>query len=560
MADRGEIEKILRRQDEDLATIERMKASGDDVSSLVEAVMERSQRIDEMGDPDESAGAELKPGTDPRTDAANAMRFLRRNKTRVRCCWEYGGWLFWDGKRWKPDVQKVIVRRHMEEVARELAIEAERRYDELSSSMSGASKDEQKAIKEEMQEVGKLRTWARDSQQSARIGSSLRCAETAEGVVLEGSDLDAEPFLLNTRTGVLDLVTGAVHEHHPRRLVTRIANVEYDAKAEAPLWQAFLEQVLPDEEIRAWLQQWAGTCLTSDISDRVIVMLLGVGANGKGVFLDTLAHVLGDYAQSTSPDFFASSRGAAKSSLEYEAAQIKGARLLRASETERGANLNESMLKQISGGDPIMGRHPFSRPFTFQPECKLVLATNNRPRLRDTSKAVYDRLAPIDFPARFEKAEQDRGLKKALAEEAPGVLNWMIEGLRAWLDNGRRLMESEKVQEAVEEYRGDEDPMTGFFETEAVEGRRLRVDAQELWAQYETWAERERIQKPLGKIMFSKEMKRRGFKRIKSNGKRFWKGVALRGEDGNARYQDKLDQGVIEFGGAAPDPDDPQDY
>ncbi len=490
----------------------------------------------------------LGSGVDPRTDMANAQRFAAAYGPQVRYCPERGGWLCWDGSRWAIDPEGIAARTMMRECAAELVNEAQAMIDRIMDAMKTEDDPQAKAsLTKERSAASKLRTWARDSQQSGRVASSLKAAEELPEMMIQASVLDSDPWMLNCRNGCVDLRNGTLTTPSPEMMLTRIANAEWGGDAPAPQWEAFLERVLPDESVRGWVQRWAGTCLTGIISDRVIVMLVGTGANGKSVFLDALDHALGDYAGVTSPEFFASLKNPG-TSREYQVAQIEGVRLLRASETESGAVLNESLLKQITGGDKCQGRHPYGRHFEFHPICKPVVSTNNRPTLRDTSRAIFDRLAPVEFKVRFERDDQDRKLTDKLRGEAGGVLQWAYRGLQAWLADGGRLKDCAAIVESVSEYRRDEDPLGDFMETRVIAEDDLRVSVADLFACYLEAMTAEKTQKPLTKVKFGKALKSRGF--VQSSpirGVRYWIGLALRDSEGNARNQDRVNQPEIDF-------------
>ena len=187
-------------------------------------------------------------------------------------------------------------------------------------------------------------------------------------------------------------------------------------------------------ELQRFLQQMAGYCLTGDISEHALFFVYGTGGNGKGVFLNTVAGILGDYAATAAMDTFTASQG---DRHPTDLAMLRGARLVTAAETEEGRAWAESRIKQLTGGDPITARFMRQDFFTFQPAFKLVIVGNHKPVLRNVDEAARRRFNIIPFTRKPPKPDQaargkaqggmarhpaldDRGLPR-LAGERPGA-------------------------------------------------------------------------------------------------------------------------------------------
>jgi putative DNA primase/helicase len=123
----------------------------------------------------------------------------------------------------------------------------------------------------------------------------LELAKSQPEIAVVPDQLDQGPWLLNVLNGTLDLQTGALREHRREDLLTKLAQVRFDPEAAAPRFMAFLEDVLPDSEVRAFVQRLAGQAATGFFLS-IVAFLIGRGDNGKTVLLETLKAVLGDYA------------------------------------------------------------------------------------------------------------------------------------------------------------------------------------------------------------------------------------------------------------------------
>lgn len=164
--------------------------------------------------------------------------------------------------------------------------------------------------------------------------------------------LDADPWLLNVENGTLDLRTGELRERRREDLITKLAPVEYDPEARAPTFEAFLERILPSETLRGFVQWLAGYSLTGDVSEQILPVLHGGGANGKSTLINVLFEALGDYSQSSPRDFLVVKKGAHPTEL----ADLRGARLVSCIEVKESKKLDEELVKQLTGGDPIRAR------------------------------------------------------------------------------------------------------------------------------------------------------------------------------------------------------------
>jgi putative DNA primase/helicase len=237
---------------------------------------------------------------------------------------------------------------------------------------------------------------------------------------------DTDPWLLGVPGGVVDLRTGNLLDADPALYITRQATVRpAPPGTDAPLWRAFIKSSTGgDDELSAFLQRLSGYIMTGNVTEEVLAFLYGPGGNGKGVFLGGLAAILGEYAVSVPIDVFTAG---SRINVEYYRAQMAGARLVMASETEAQATWAESQIKEMTGNEaPLSARHPYGKPFTFWPQFKIVLVGNHAPKLKGRSPAMERRLRVLPFT--HTPATPDPGLKARLRDEYPAILRWMIDG------------------------------------------------------------------------------------------------------------------------------------
>jgi len=463
--------------------------------------------IDDLADgtehPHQSGGARAHGGRFRRTDLGNAERLVARHGRVLRYCQASKKWLVFDGRRWRMDAVADVYR---------LAKDTVRHIYAEASGV--ASEEERKQITK----------WAVRSEAEPRIKAMLGLAEKEVGIPVTPEELDADPWLLNVANGTLDLRTGALREHRPEDLITRLAPVTYDPDATCPTWQRFLQRIMGGKQtLIDFLQRAVGYSLTGSVREQVLFLMYGTGANGKSTFLDALQALLADSAlQADFSTFLMTEREGVRNDL----ARLRGARLVSAVEAEAGRRLSEVVLKQLTGGDRITARFLYGEFFEFTPSFKLWLAANHKPMIRGQDPGIWRRIRLIPFTETIPKEEQDRELPEKLRAELPGILAWAVQGCLAWQRDG--LGEPEEVREATAEYRTEMDILGDFIAAHAEVDASATVEASILYRQYAAWAEGNG-DKPMTKTMFGCRLSERGFRpcKVGKASARGWGGLRL---------------------------------
>ena len=440
------------------------------------------------------------------TDAGNAQRLIKRHGQDLKFvpAWD---WLVWTGQTWARDELK----------ARQVALETARGIHAEAATVSDNA--EQKALSD----------WARKSQNAQRVQAMLWCAQPE--LAARPEDFDREPWLLPCANGTIDLRTGEVHPHRREHFLTRACPVVFDAKAQCPEWQKFLERVLPDRDVREYVQRFAGYSLTGSTAEQSLAFLYGSGRNGKSVFLETLGLLLGDYHTATRVDSLAVTRGGG---IPNDVAALAGARLVTVSETPEGVRLNESLVKDLTGGDTITARFLRHEFFQFKPQFKLWIRGNHKPQIRGTDDGIWRRLALVPFTVQIPLAEVDPGLSERLQGELSGILNWAIEGCRAWQQSGLRPPQA--VTEAVAEYRDEMDTLGEFIADCCLIDAKAKAAASQLYGAYKDWCDNSG-HNPVSTTRFGLTLGERGFFKEKSGVVR-WRGIGLLADSGQLDSSD----------------------
>ena len=325
----------------------------------------------------------------------------------------------------------------------------------------------------------------------------------------------------------IDLKTGTAYAPRPSDNMMKMAAVAPDASCATPQWRAFLDRVTDgDAELQDYLQRVCGYCLTGRTMEHVLFFLYGSGANGKSVFLNTIAGMMGDYAQSAPIETFLAAR---YDRHPTELAMLRGARLVTATETDEGRRWDESKVKAITGGDPISARFMRQDFFTYTPQFKLMIAGNHKPHLRTVDEAIRRRIHLVPFTVTIPAAERDDALSEKLKAEWPGILAWAIAGCMEWRRTGLRPPTA--VSDATREYLDSEDAIAFWI----AECCTIGSSHDDLTATlYASWrAHADRSGKSAGSMKaFSQALEARGLRKKRGGGgKRMFTGISVIRED-----------------------------
>jgi putative DNA primase/helicase len=294
---------------------------------------------------------------------------------------------------------------------------------------------------------------------------------------------DTDIWLLNTPAGSVDLRTGRLGPHQREDYCTKLTAVA--PSGGCPLWLAFLKRITADDaDLQLFLQRWAGYSLTGSIEEHAMVFGHGDGANGKGVFVNSIQGVMGDYATTAPMETFIASHN---DRHPTELAGLRGARLVTAQETEQGRRWAESKIKALTGGDKIAARFMRQDFFEFIPQFKLLIVGNHKPGLRRVDEAIRRRMNLVPFTVTIPEAERDEKLLEKLKAEWPGILQWMLDGCAMW--QGEGLAQPEAVRKATDDYLADEDAMAQWMAERCILKSTRYSLLKDLFADWTKWAD-----------------------------------------------------------------------
>jgi putative DNA primase/helicase len=446
---------------------------------------------------------------EPANDLGNARRLIARYGGDLLFA-DGVGWLVWTGTHWSAESGTTEARLRAHRTGEAIRREAE--------ILQQEGPRDGEAAKDFADRIRKRRDWAVTSGNSRRVSAMIE--EAVPYLSRQIAELDPDAFAFNVQNGTLELRhhdAGGVRLRKHRRgdMISKLSPVRFDRKADAPLFHAFLARVLPDPAVRAFLQRYLGYAMTGDTSEQCLVLLHGRGANGKSTLVELVSWLLGDYATALPFASLLHDDRRRGSEPTPDIARLPGARLVSASEPEIGQRFSESFVKQLTGGETITARNLNQPFFEFRPAFKLLLSFNHKPNVRGQDEGIWRRLHLVPFDVEIPPPERDLELLAKLKTEGPGVLNWLLDGLRLWLEDG--LAVPEVVRAATDGYRVDSDPVGQFLAAATSPMPGARVQASLLYGAYAAWC-RQAAYSPWSQNAFGRSLADRGLRKIRSRG------------------------------------------
>ena len=437
------------------------------------------------------------------TDLGNAKRLVKLFNGDFKYSAELG-WLAWDGKRWKKNSEAEV-----ERVAHTLGPLL---YKEAANQKSEANRKE-------------MAKHAAYSESSKGIKGMLSLVKARPEVSIDVKQLDSSPHWFNVQNGTVNLLTGEFKKHDREDYITKISPVTYDPDATCPHWDKFQNDITPDEDVRLYKQKVFAYMLLGDPVERKFFVAVGKGANGKTTEHKLIEYIAGDYGRTTDFDTFTTKpTGGATPEL----AALQGARFVAAGEAEPGARFSSSLLKKLTGQDTIQARALYKAPFEYQPQFVIWMATNHLPVVNDNSEGFWDRCTPIEYTVRIEPDKRNVHLIEKLRQEASGILNYLVEGGRAYAETALSPI-PKAISDKTKTYREDEDTVGQFIEAcfdKTADGYVTRKQARKAYVDYcEANGERAWSQNAL-----NTGLRTNGFEDSKRTGERVWLGWTLKPE------------------------------
>lgn len=418
------------------------------------------------------------------------------------------GWLRWNGTVWESDKRGQVTN-----LIDQLVQEA---YDDTRNIEDDKErKAAQAAVKPMLSN-------------SKQLGATAVFARRPQ-VAVDSDELDAVKNKVTCENGVLDLSSMTFGAHDRGLLATKKLGVAYDPAAKAPKWEKFLSEVLPDPSMRDYLQRAIGYTLLGEPVRKAIFMLHGPSHTGKSQVVNALSAIFGSFSEGAKEQTFRVNDAANGPTPGLH--KLRGARLVTASESTEGVKLDEALIKQLTGGDAINSRPLYGDEETWTPEFSIWLATNHLPKFSSDDNAIWRRVKPIHFGVVFGQDGRDEVMdigRALVAEEGPGILNWILDGVKGYRERG--LVEPATLTEGVTAYQNESDPVARFIQESAAQDSivleaEAKIDSRSLYNAFTAWCADEGIRYPLTAARFGRRMSTLGYTPGRTSTARYWHGI-----------------------------------
>ena len=400
-------------------------------------------------------------------DTGNGERLVKKFGHCIRWIAEINEWMVWGEKGWRKDTGGTLMRM-TKAILKEIAAEA----------LGGDEPD--KAKLKHAQISGKLE----------RRKAMIVSAGYERGVFSNIAEWDSDGWLLSVNNGIIQLKTQEFRQRTRADLCMKQSPVDYNADATCPTWEAAMEKwCCADHELIDYLQTACGVSLTSDTSLQAIFFNQGSGENGKDTFFGILRYVMGSYCQNVSFNTFVETKYGHSEHRNDLAALAGAVRIVTAAETSDGHCLDEGVIKSVTGGPEarITCRQIHGRPFTYTPQFKPWFMSNYEPVIKGGDWGIWRRVKKIPWEYTLTPEEKDPFFADKIKAEASGILNWMLAGLRRYIDLGHKLPTCRAVEDATAQYRHDMDIVGRFIEDRLTIRPTATVLGKEVYKSYVSW-------------------------------------------------------------------------
>lgn len=379
----------------------------------------------------------------------------------------------------------------------------------------------------ELQEAYSYRGFTLNRRQSKYITATLK--EVRPMIEIDTKLLNADAFLLNTPNATYDLRRGldGARNHDPEDFITKITSVSPSDKGK-DIWLECLNKIFANNpELIEYVQMICGLASIGKVFVEAMIIAYGEGGNGKSTFWNSVFRVLGLYSGKISADTLTVG---CKRNIKPEMAEMNGRRLLIASESQEGARLNDSIVKQLCSTDEVFAEKKYKDPFYFTPCHTLVLYTNHLPRVSGNDDGIWRRLIVIPFTNKLTGAGDIKNYADYLYENAGEyILTWIIEGAKKVIDLNYKIPVPKCVRNAIDEYREQNDWFHHFLEDCCEVDSSFKESSSDLYKTYCKYCDDTNEYKR-NALDFYNALESNGFKKLTSKRKRYILGLKLRND------------------------------
>ena len=465
----------------------------------------------------------------PLDDTGNAMRIYDNYKSVLKYNADDNLFMIYDkhtGTWQRDDRQRTKVKQFADSVLEDMRKEL---LTETLQSDETLLKNYQKNVKYFASRYGK--------------DSALNELQHLGNLPCHNTDFDKDDFLLNTLDGVLNLKSGELLQHNPFFMCSRNTNCHVDLEHEPVLFKKFIsETFLGKPDVINYVHKLLGYTLTGSTIEQIYMTCQGYGNDGKSVMFNVYGTMLGDYATNMRIESICEKQYANGNGPTPDIAELCGKRFIRTNESNGKFAIDESLIKQLTGGDPITARKLHAESFTFFSKGKIWILCNEPLKILGTTRGDWRRVVKLDFLNSVPDEKIDKLLESKLMSELPKILGWCVKGCIKWQKEGLEM--PQEIINSIKQYRTDNDVIGKFIENECVFGPfdKYKIQAGELFKAYKERARMSNEDASFTQTKFGREMMKHAidstgkelFKKSSNHSKKMYYGITL--EKHNPQY------------------------
>ena len=295
-------------------------------------------------------------------------------------------------------------------------------------------------------------------------GTEAILSEAANLMPVRAETFDQDPRYFNVMNGTLDLETGSLLPHDPEHRISQLSPVVYDPDADCPVYdRAILEIFAGDDDTVRFFEEAVGATLSGRATKNMVSMHGESGDNGKTTVSNLLLEMFGDYGAKGDSSLLVRGDRYDPSRAQPTVVALKGKRFCVVQEIPQGRTMDETLVKDLTGGDPITARRLHENTMTFWPSHMIWVYGNYRLKIEDTT--IFNRLYEIPFTVEFAKGDprRDDDLPAKLSAELSGIFNRFLAGYQRFVSRNRQLSPSRQVVTATASYRQESDSVARFI-------------------------------------------------------------------------------------------------
>ena len=359
--------------------------------------------------------------------------------------------------------------------------------------------------------------------------------------------MDSNKYLLCFNNGVVDFKSKTFRDGYPQDYITKTTNIDYiplNREKHSNTIQElteFMEKLFPVVSLNKYMWEHLASCLIGTNLNQTFNIYRGSGSNGKSILTDLMSQGLGEY-KGTVPITLVTEKRNGIGGTSSEIVQLKGIRYAVMQEPSKETKINEGIMKELTGGDPVQGRALYCESEIFEPQFKLVVCTNSLFEINSNDDGTWRRIRICDFLSKFIDEDEvhtddtsyvfkkDKSLKERLPILAPIFMSMLID--IAFKTEGV-VSDSEIVMAASNRYRQGQDHITAFINEMVIKtgNSNDRIKKTELTNQFKIWYQESQGSKNMPKGAELYEYMEKKFGKVKCTG---WHGIKI-------NYQEEMD-------------------